>query len=267
MVFGSSDCNHVPFIPLRELGLTERKAIDLLWKLKTFLEDRNPGHKVDVSGMHILTVSPFADGDEIPDEYEVINYAIGICYDKPALLNMGENSELLMLETIENDFLTTQLNKIEDEAIATHEFGECPFCHLSNKEDFIVETPTAFAIYDKCPVSPGHALVIPKRHIASYFNLSIYEKMTMTDLSQYVMKKIDERFHPDGYNVGINIGEAAGQSVFHCHMHVIPRYKGDVPNPKGGVRGVIPSKQSYSTKKRPEKPSASTKNDIKQDEI
>ena len=72
----------------------------------------------------------------------------------------------------------------------------------------------------------------------------------MNVVQEYVMKKIDERFHPDGYNVGINIGEAAGQSVFHCHMHVIPRYKGDVPNPKGGVRGVIPSKQSYSTKKK-----------------
>ena len=72
-------------------------------------------------------------------------------------------------------------------------------------------------------------------------------------------QKVDERFHPDGYNVGINIGEAAGQSVFHCHMHVIPRYKGDVPNPKGGVRGLIPSKQSYSTKKQPEKSLTSTK--------
>ena len=63
------------------------------------------------------------------------------------------------------------------------------------------------------------------------------------------MRKIDERYHPDGYNVGININEAAGQSVFHCHMHIIPRYKGDVPNPKGGVRGVIPRKKLYETGK------------------
>ena len=67
----------------------------------------------------------------------------------------------------------------------------------------------------------------------------------MNVVLQYVKQKVDERFHPDGYNVGININEAAGQSVFHCHMHLIPRYKGDVPNPKGGVRGVIPSKQRY----------------------
>ena len=73
----------------------------------------------------------------------------------------------------------------------------------------------------------------------------------MNVVLQYVKQKVDERFHPDGYNVGININEAAGQSVFHCHMHLIPRYKGDVPNPKGGVRGVIPNKQSYSTSQEP----------------
>ncbi len=67
----------------------------------------------------------------------------------------------------------------------------------------------------------------------------------MNVVLQYVKQKVDERYHPDGYNVGINVNEAAGQSVFHVHMHLIPRYRGDVPNPKGGVRGVIPSKQSY----------------------
>ena len=84
-----------------------------------------------------------------------------------------------------------------------------------------------------------------KRHVASYRDLTNHEKEAINVVQEYVMKKIDERFHPDGYNVGINIGKAAGQSVFHCHMHVIPRYNGDVPNPKGGVRGVIPSKQKY----------------------
>ena len=94
-------------------------------------------------------------------------------------------------------------------------------------------------------VSPGHALIIPKRHVASYFDLTNHERETMNVMLQYVRQKVEERYHPDGFNVGINIGEAAGQSVFHCHMHLIPRYKGDVPNPKGGVRGVIPSKQKY----------------------
>ena len=76
-------------------------------------------------------------------------------------------------------------------------------------------------------------------------SLTNHEREAMNVMLQYVRQKVEERYHPDGFNVGINIGEAAGQSVFHCHMHLIPRYKGDVPNPKGGVRGVIPSKKKY----------------------
>ena len=76
-------------------------------------------------------------------------------------------------------------------------------------------------------------------------DLTNHEREAMNVVLQYVKQKVDERFHPDGYNIGINVNEAAGQSVFHCHVHLIPRYKGDVPNPKGGVRGVIPSKQKY----------------------
>lgn len=122
---------------------------------------------------------------------------------------------------------------------------KCPFCRLSRRVEIICETATCVAFYDGYPVSPGHALIIPKRHVASYFDLTNHEREAMNVVLQYVKQKIDERFHPDGYNVGINVGEAAGQSVFHCHMHVIPRYKGDVPNPKGGVHGVIPQKQKY----------------------
>jgi diadenosine tetraphosphate (Ap4A) HIT family hydrolase len=101
------------------------------------------------------------------------------------------------------------------------------------------------AFYDGFPVSPGHVLIIPKRHVASYFDLTSQEREAMTQMMLDVKLKLDERFHPDGYNIGINVGEYAGQSIFHCHMHLIPRYKGDVVNPKGGVRGVIPDKQKY----------------------
>ena len=123
-----------------------------------------------------------------------------------------------------------------------------PFWHIctdGQSMEIICETATCVAFYDGYPVSPGHALIIPKRHVASYFELTNHEREAMNVMLQYVKQKIDERFHPDGYNVGININEAAGQSVFHCHMHLIPRYKGDVENPKGGVRGVIPKKQKY----------------------
>jgi diadenosine tetraphosphate (Ap4A) HIT family hydrolase len=123
----------------------------------------------------------------------------------------------------------------------------CPFCKLSRRVEIICETATCVAFYDGYPVSPGHALIIPKRHVANYFDLTNHEREAMNVMLQYVKRKIDERFHPDGYNVGINVNEVAGQSVFHVHMHLIPRYKGDVKNPRGGVRGVIPSKQNYST--------------------
>lgn len=121
----------------------------------------------------------------------------------------------------------------------------CPFCRLSRRVEIICETATCVAFYDGYPVSPGHALIIPKRHVANYFDLTNHEREAMNVMLQYVKRKIDERFHPDGYNIGINVNEAAGQSVFHVHMHLIPRYIGDVEKPKGGVRGVIPNKQSY----------------------
>ena len=127
----------------------------------------------------------------------------------------------------------------------------CPFCRLARRVEIICETATCVAFYDGYPVSPGHALIIPKRHVASYFDLTNHEREAMNVVLQYVKQKVDERFHPDGYNVGINVGEHAGQSVFHCHIHLIPRYKGDVSNPKGGVRGVIPNKQNYSIKEAP----------------
>lgn len=133
----------------------------------------------------------------------------------------------------------------------------CPFCRLSRRVEIICETATCVAFYDGYPVSPGHALIIPKRHVASYFDLTNHEREAMNVVLQYVKQKVDERYHPDGYNVGINVNEAAGQSVFHVHMHLIPRYKGDVPNPKGGVRGVIPSKQSYDANEELSSPAQS----------
>ena len=125
------------------------------------------------------------------------------------------------------------------------ETTNCPFCHLSPQVEIICESDNCIAFFDGYPVSPGHTLIIPKRHVASYFDLTDDERAAMTKMMLDVKQKLEERFHPDGYNIGVNVGEHAGQSIFHCHMHLIPRYKGDVENPKGGVRGVIPSKQKY----------------------
>lgn len=123
---------------------------------------------------------------------------------------------------------------------------DCVFCNLNSHAELICETATCVAFYDCYPVSPGHALIIPKRHIASYFDLTRREREAMNIMLLYVKKKIQERFNPDGYNIGINVNESAGQSIFHVHMHLIPRYEGDVENPKGGVRAVIPNLQNYN---------------------
>ena len=121
----------------------------------------------------------------------------------------------------------------------------CPFCKAESERDIIASSSLSVAFYDGFPVSPGHALIIPKRHVSSFFDLSKDEQQDLLNLADRVKRLVEERYHPDGYNIGINVGEAAGQSIFHVHLHLIPRFKGDVPNPRGGVRGVIPAKQNY----------------------
>jgi len=104
----------------------------------------------------------------------------------------------------------------------------------------------AYSARDTYAVSPGHTVVIPKRHVASFFELTPEEVTACMDLIGEEKKLIDEKSKPDGYNIGVNVGSAAGQSIHHVHIHIIPRYKGDVENPQGGVRHVIPKKGHYT---------------------
>ncbi|HMR88537.1 MAG TPA: bifunctional class I SAM-dependent methyltransferase/HIT family protein [Saprospiraceae bacterium] len=120
-----------------------------------------------------------------------------------------------------------------------------PFFNDDQPRDLIYESGTSFSFFDKYPVSKGHALVVPKRLVSNYFDLNIKEQMSCWIMVNKVKSFLQNRFNPDGFNIGINIQEAAGQSVPHCHIHVIPRYTGDVDTPRGGVRGVIPGKQNY----------------------
>jgi ATP adenylyltransferase len=120
---------------------------------------------------------------------------------------------------------------------------DCPFCNL--QKDKILETEMSFAIYDGFPVNEGHALIIPKRHIANCFDLSLEEQKDCIELLNRVKGIVQEKYNPAGFNVGININEAAGQTIPHVHIHLIPRYEGDVEEPRGGVRGVIPEKKNY----------------------
>ena len=125
-----------------------------------------------------------------------------------------------------------------------------PFLQLSPAE-WIVSNALAFAIFDRYPVSPGHTLVITKRLVATWFDASAAEQAALMELVNLVKSTLDRRLdpRPDGYNVGFNSGDAAGQTVPHVHIHVIPRYQGDMPDPRGGVRHVIPNKGHYTEKK------------------
>lgn len=122
--------------------------------------------------------------------------------------------------------------------------NNCLFCSL-REEDYILENELAFAKYDNYPVNKGHMLFMTKRHVCNFFETSSEERKAIFDLVDEAKKILDSRYNPDGYNIGMNCGETAGQTIMHIHVHLIPRYKGDVSNPKGGVRGVIPSKQKY----------------------
>lgn len=123
--------------------------------------------------------------------------------------------------------------------------NSCPFCKLNSKVELVCETATAVAFFDGYPVSKGHTLIIPKHHVTNYFDLSDEEQQDLWQMVNHCKTILEKQFHPDGFNVGINVNQAAGQSVFHVHIHLIPRYKGDVENPKGGVRGVIPNMRVY----------------------
>ncbi|AFU46621.1 MAG: HIT family protein [Burkholderiaceae bacterium] len=120
----------------------------------------------------------------------------------------------------------------------------CPFCSLP-AERVLGQNAHALWIRDGFPVSPGHSLVIPKRHIGSFFETSPQERAGLLELLDQAQAAAGAEFHPDGFNIGINDGAAAGQTVPHLHIHLIPRFRGDQPDPRGGVRWVIPDKADY----------------------
>ncbi len=120
----------------------------------------------------------------------------------------------------------------------------CPFCALP-PERILLSNPVGWVIRDAFPVSPGHTLVIPRRHVASFFDLADNERNALMALLTQAQACIATELAPAGYNVGINDGAAAGQTVAHLHIHLIPRFEGDLTDPRGGVRWVIPERARY----------------------
>jgi diadenosine tetraphosphate (Ap4A) HIT family hydrolase len=129
----------------------------------------------------------------------------------------------------------------------------CPFCALP-AERVLFRNNASVAVRDAYPVTPGHTLVIPRRHVASYFDATPLEREAMLALLDAAKQQLQAEFGPAGYNIGINDGAAAGQTIGHLHMHLIPRYPGDRPDPRGGVRWVIPDKADYWTERNQAQP-------------
>jgi diadenosine tetraphosphate (Ap4A) HIT family hydrolase len=121
---------------------------------------------------------------------------------------------------------------------------DCPFCTLPS-ERIVAEDELLAVVRDAYPVSKGHTPIVPKRHVANGFDLSEAEWRAIREALVRSRAELDRLHNPDGYNIGINVGEAAGQTVFHVHVHPIPRYRGDVEMPRGGVRNVIPGAGDY----------------------
>ena len=119
------------------------------------------------------------------------------------------------------------------------------FCKIltDRKDEIVLENDLAFAVYDIQPVSKGHLLIVPKRHVETYFDATRDEINACLDLMESAKTMLDKQFAPDGYNIGINVGAVAGQTVMHLHIHLIPRYTGDQKDPRGGIRSVIPEKK------------------------
>ena len=121
----------------------------------------------------------------------------------------------------------------------------CPFCERIDSGDVTLDNDLAVAFPDGFPISPGHTLIVPKRHEADFFALSVDEQEAILALTRIMRDRLDRELHPSAFNIGVNVGADAGQTVGHVHLHLIPRFSGDVEDPRGGIRWMIPDKAIY----------------------
>ncbi len=122
--------------------------------------------------------------------------------------------------------------------------SDCPFCSLGPGK-IVGQNELSMTVRDTLPVSPGHTLILPRRHIASIFEATGEEVAALWEALRQARTQLLREFSPDGFNIGINDGLAAGQTILHLHIHMIPRYTGDMPDPRGGIRWIFPDKATY----------------------
>ena len=137
--------------------------------------------------------------------------------------------------------VTVTVNELQHERASMEQPGKCELCV---PQSVLSENALAYARSDNHSLSQGHVLVVPKRHVADFFEMTPQEQLAVLELLREAQQLVHARHSPDGYNIGVNIGQAAGQSRMHVHVHLIPRYIGDVANPKGGVRCVLASNRA-----------------------
>lgn len=125
--------------------------------------------------------------------------------------------------------------------------SNCVFCEMPVSA-YVIENNYFYGLFDKYPVTEGHLLIIPKRHAETLFELTEDERKALFEIMEDGKALLEKKFEPAGFNFGVNQGLAAGQTIPHLHLHIIPRYAGDMEDPEGGVRGVIPEKQKYRHK-------------------
>lgn len=122
--------------------------------------------------------------------------------------------------------------------------SECPFCSVAQGR-IVAETALTLTLRDAFPVSPGHTLIVPRRHVASLLDATDEEAAEIWRALRIAAADLSETASPDGFNVGVNVGAAAGQTIMHLHLHLIPRYAGDQPDPRGGIRRIFPNLADY----------------------
>jgi diadenosine tetraphosphate (Ap4A) HIT family hydrolase len=126
--------------------------------------------------------------------------------------------------------------------------SDCPFCdRIARRHELLAETTLCIAFYDTMPLNPGHILIIPRKHEPDFLELYAEEQNAILAMATEMRSHLAKEYSPDGFNLGVNVNEAAGQTVSHAHLHLIPRYWGDVPDPMGGIRWLIPDRAPYWT--------------------